>query len=121
MARQTAVPGIIVNSIGVETQTSTKTMEFNSKPEDIDYTRLLSLLEQYNVLYPRPGATTIVYDLDVSAYNTTSAGPKARAFVRLKNPFEPNIIKTSEPRKTDDLGVVSGYRNVYNVRVQIEK
>ena len=121
MARQTAIPGIIVNRVEARTPSDGKALDFDGKPEDVTFDRLRSLFEQVNLFVANTGASRVIYDLDVAAYNKTSAKSKARAFVRLKNPFEVDIVNTSRPRKVEDLGPVNGFRNAYTVIVEIVK
>lgn len=60
------------------------------------------------------------YRLQVQAAMARSAKMKARAFVRVKNPFEADLINVHSVKKDEDM---SGDKlgNVYNVRVRVNK
>lgn len=51
----------------------------------------------------------LAYELSVKATNSKSAEIKAKAFVRLKNPFEPTLIAISNVQEIEGEGLVKTY------------
>lgn len=122
MPRQTAFPGIIVEQIDARAGGGGRSLEFDEGlPEDINTERIESFTSQINIFGSDLVENKLTYHLHVAAYNNVSAKAKARAFVRLKNPFEPDVIEVSEPEKLKDLGVLKGGRNAYSVTVEVKK
>lgn len=123
MSRQTAFPGIIVESIEVSTGSGGIIAEFEEgMPEDIPSSRVKSIIEQVDLFGSRyVKESKLVYNLQVVGYAKPAAHMKARAFVRAKNPFEASIIEVSVGEKLKDMGVLRAGRNAYSVTVEVTK
>lgn len=122
MARQTAFPGIIVKEITARTGGGGRTLSFEEGlPENIPSERIKSFLDGVNLFGSELVENKLVYKLEVAAYSELSASAKARAFTRLKNPFEIDTIEVTEPEKIRDLGALRAGRNAYKINVIITK
>lgn len=124
MTRQTAFPGIIVESISVTNPASGggRTLEFEEGlPEKVTVERIKSFLDSFDLLGSDLVEYNITYNLLIAAYSEVSAKAKSRTFVRIKNPFETDFISTTGHGKQKDMGVLRGGRNVYSVSATIRK
>lgn len=117
MGRQTFFPGMIVDNIearspggGVDV-----TDPLNLPLENIT-DNVRSLIDFLNPISMEH--VTIVYNMKVSSYSKFAAESKARTFVRIKNPFEPDILEVSS-NVVEKKGIAQ--RNIYSVRVEVEK
>lgn len=122
-SRQTAFPGIIIESIRAETSDGGKELVFEEGlPEDIPSDRIKSFFDSIKLFQPRRVQEhRIVYTLQVAAYTSIAAKAKSRSFVRFKNPFSPNIVGIASTEKLKDLGVLRAGRNAYRVIAVVEK
>lgn len=124
MTRQTAFPGILVESISVTNTASGggRTLEFEEGlPEKVTVERIQSFFDSFDLLGSDMVEYRIEYNLLVAAYTGVSAKAKSRTFVRFKNPFETPFISTTNHGKQKELGVLRGGRNVYRVSATIRK
>lgn len=124
MTRQTAFPGILVESISVTNPASGggRTLEFDEGlPEQVTMERIKSFFDSFELLGSDLVEYEIKYNLLIAAYTEVSAKAKSRTFVRAKNPFETSFISTTSHGKQKDLGVLRGGRNVYRVSATIRK
>lgn len=122
MSRQTVFPGIIVESIQATAGGGGRTLDFEEGlPEDIPSERIQSLFDNIRLFGSDFVDNEVTYTLLVASYTSLSAALKSKAFVRAKNPFEPDVIDVSTPVKDGSLGVLRGGRNVFRVRVEVEK
>ena len=125
MERQTAFPGILIESIKVEKPPFDEkgviqefmgrgvTMEFDmlQRAADISNKQIHDKIESAeDMIGPLRETYRISYNLKIVAVpagdseliqslQNRSLSSRARAFVRVKNPFEPHVIDVSEPVK----------------------
>lgn len=122
MARQTAMPGVLVKSIQAKSGGGGRTLEFEEGlPENIGRDRISSFLDNVTLFGSSSVNSVLIYNLEVAAYSEMSAKSKARAFVRMKNPFEIATLTISSSDKLRDLGVMKGGRSAYSVSVRVQK
>lgn len=119
--RQTAFPNILVEEILARNESKGRGVEFDEGlPENIPTERIESLISSVRVFGSDRPESKLVYKLQVMALTESSAKAYARAFVRLKNPFEPDIVGT-EVVETLGTGGVLDRRNRYRIEVTVEK
>lgn len=111
----TAFPGIMVEELRVTRKGSTNTLSFDVpvSGESFDADRVRGFLED-NVT-DLSGRDELKYTLLVKGSSRPTASAKARAFVRLKNPFEISVVDTNV-RGTQEQGtLVNTYRIIVGV------
>lgn len=122
MSRQTAFPGILVEKVEASAGASGRTLELEEGlPENIDGERIKSFLSNVRLFGSRLIDSSITYHLTVVAVSETGAKNKARSFVRLKNPFEPDIITIQDVAVMEELGEFDKGRKAYAVAATIQK
>lgn len=122
MGRQTAFPGIIIKNVRAKAGSSGQTLEFEEGlPEKIPTERIQSFLNNLRLFDSDYVDSELKYTLLVAAPYATAAQTKARAFVRLKNPFEPDLIDVSDTQLNSSIGPLDNGRKVYQVEVTVSK
>lgn len=114
---QTTFPGILVEEIEVRKNVTPRGnfgrgvgMEFNV-PElgaDITPRRIREVLEELGF-----GVTTddvLIYRMLVKGASRPTATAKARGFVRLKNPFEPDVLNVKRVEDATTEGIIKAFR-----------
>jgi len=103
MADETAFPGIQVKRI----YTGSK------KPSEggiVDtLTKEISKITPEYIKKKIGGSKTLTYELKIKAMSETSAKAKGRAFVRIKNPFEPSEVIISKSDKVESGNLMNDY------------
>lgn len=133
MGRQTSFPGILIRdieaSVGSENRTldrgiggTGRTIEFEEGlPENIPTERIQSFINEVRLFGDSHVDSSLTYNLYVASMSPTLAKAKSRTFVRMKNPFEPDIIDVSEPVRDSGIGPLDKGRDVYRVSVTVSK
>lgn len=139
MARRTAVPGVFVDQLEVETppydepgvvqeyvgESLYQEYQTLQMPNEFAGQQVLDFIERAKeVLGVRGNKYRLIYHLKIKASATRFARSKARSFARIKNPFEPsmmNIRKVERSRDTIDEAIIDGPQKVYNVQVSVSK
>lgn len=150
MSRQSALPGIFIESIEVEKppfdepgvvqefvgEGITKEFDTLKKAEEMTVGRLRDILQELeDIIGPFRDDFKVKYNLQVRTFpeppgvadvglssrlQKRSVRTRARIFARLKNPFEPDVIEVSTPKKNPRLsGEETG--EVYEVSVTVTK
>jgi len=110
MSDDTAFPGIQVKSIYTGS-------ERPSEGGIVDtLTKEISKITPEYIKDKLGGSETLTYELKIKAISKTSAKAKARAFVRLKNPFEPSEVVISKSKKTSSDKLMNEYDVTLSVR-----
>lgn len=123
MARQTSFPGVLVESIRVEKPPFDEkgviqefvgrgmTREFPSPEMDLTPDQVEDVIDSASELIgPLRDTFKMRYNLVVRSVpfkrvervKERSISTRARAYVRVKNPFEPDIIKVGEPSRAKE-------------------
>jgi len=100
---RSAFPGIKVNAVTLQRGKSNITRQYQVPILGTEFDpgkRIRQIEKQYEdrlISYPR---TAIRYDLSVVGATRSSAAAKARAFTRIKNIFEPDVISVNSVKLT---------------------
>lgn len=149
MSRQSAFPGIFISSIEVEKPPFDEPgviQEFVGRGviHEFEMMRRASDITEENIgevitsveelIGPLRDSFRVKYNLRVKAavgqfrdisdlmirIQKRSVKSRARLFVRVKNPFEPDILEVTEPELNEELSIEE-IGNVYNVTVTVTK
>lgn len=122
MTRQTAFPGIVVDSISAISGSVGMTKGFEEGlPEMITPDLIQNFIdENFRFFDSEVAKSELRYNMLVASYTKATAVAKARAFVRLKNPFSINTIKIKEAEMTNIETTRIG-RKVYRIRASVRK
>ena len=150
MSRQTAFPGIIVNSIRVRTSPSDDkgvieefgpsgvTTEFAGvkRAADLEPNRIRGIIEEAEELIgPLNDSFEMKYNLTVRGLPLPGSGKRnviksvqrrsvrlrARSFARIKNPFEPEILEVGDPSLNQGMTEVGEGLDYFDVSVWVSK
>lgn len=118
MSRDTAFPGIIVEEVTVQVGRDAVTRTFDTGlAEDVTPDSVKSLLDEVPMYGSQFVDSRLEYQLLVDSPSKYSAMSKARGFIRLKNPFEPDIIDIFNVEEVES-GLL---RNTYRIEANIRK
>lgn len=120
MGRQTVFPGLMVDRIEArQFGRAVDTVHEQGAPLKNVAERAKSLIQFLNPLFDED--FVLEYDISIAAYSQFSAKTKARVYVRMKNPFEPDIIDITSVEKIRNLPASKAGRNLYEITVEVKK
>lgn len=139
MTRRTAVPGVFVEQLEVETppydepgvvqeyvgESLYQEYETLQMPSRFGGQQVMNFIKEARDKIGFIGDEyQLIYHLKVSALMKRTARSKARAFARIKNPFEPkkmNVKRIQRSTSSFDKTLVDAPQKVYDVQVAVTK